>query len=100
MQQTAKNGGLILMHAENGLAIDIVAAQNAEAGNTDPVLHGVSRSPVLEAEATNRVIRLAEVAGVPVYIVHLSARHALEEVRRARDEGLPAYAETCPQYLS
>ena len=99
MQQTAKNGGLILMHAENGLAIDVVAAQNAEAGNTDPYFHGTSRSPVLEAEATNRVIRLAEVAGVAVYIVHLSARHALEELRRARDEGLPAYAETCPQYL-
>ena len=99
MQQTAKNGGLILMHAENGLAIDVVAAQNAEAGNTDPYFHGTSRSPVLEAEATNRVIRLAEVAGVAVYIVHLSARHALEEVRRARDAGLPAYAETCPQYL-
>jgi dihydropyrimidinase len=99
MQQTAKNGGLILMHAENGLAIDVVAAQNAEAGNTDPYYHGTSRSPVLEAEATNRVIRLAEVAGVAVYIVHLSARHALEELRRARDEGLPAYAETCPQYL-
>ena len=99
MQQTAKNGGLILMHAENGLAIDVVAAQNAEAGNTDPYYHGTSRSPVLEGEATNRVIRLAQVAGVPVYIVHLSAREALAEVRRARDEGLPAYAETCPQYL-
>jgi dihydropyrimidinase len=99
MQQTAKNGGLILMHAENGLAIDVVAAQNFEAGNTDPYYHGTSRSPVMEGEATNRVIRLAEVAGVPVYIVHLSAIHALNEVRRARDEGLPAYAETCPQYL-
>src|SRR5919106_989872 len=99
MQQTASNGGLILMHAENGLAIDVVAAQNAEAGNTDPYYHGVSRSPVMEGEATNRVIRLAQVAGVPVYIVHLSATHALDEVRRARDEGLPTYAETCPQYL-
>jgi dihydropyrimidinase len=99
MQQTAKNGGMILMHAENGLAIDVVANQNAEAGNTDPYYHGVSRSPVMEGDATNRVIRLAEVAGVPVYIVHLSSRHALNEVRRARDEGLPAFAETCPQYL-
>jgi dihydropyrimidinase len=99
MQQTAKNGGLILMHAENGLAIDVVAAQNADAGNTDPYYHGTSRSPVMEGEATNRVIRLAQVAGVPVYIVHLSATDALAEVRRARDEGLPAYAETCPQYL-
>ena len=99
MQQTAKNGGLIMMHAENGLAIDVVAGQTAAAGNTDPYFHGTSRSPVLEGEATNRVIRLAEVAGAPVYIVHLSAREALNEVRRARDEGLPAFAETCPQYL-
>jgi dihydropyrimidinase len=99
MQQTAKNGGLIMMHAENGLAIDVVAGQTFDAGNTDPYYHGTSRSPVLEGEATNRVIRLAEVAGAPVYIVHLSAREALNEVRRARDEGLPAFAETCPQYL-
>jgi dihydropyrimidinase len=99
MQQTAKNGGLIMMHAENGMAIDVVAAQAVDAGHTDPYYHGTSRSPVLEGEATNRVIRLAEVAGSPVYIVHLSAREALKEVRRARDEGLPAFAETCPQYL-
>ena len=99
MQQTAKNGGLIMMHAENGLAIDVVAGQNFAAGNTDPYFHGTSRSPVLEGEATNRVIRLAQVAGSPVYIVHLSAHEALDEVRRARDEGLPAFAETCPQYL-
>jgi dihydropyrimidinase len=99
MQQTAKNGGLIMMHAENGPAIDVVANQNADAGNTDPYYHGVSRSPVFEGEATNRVIRLAEVAGSPVYIVHLSAREALNAVRWARDAGLPAFAETCPQYL-
>jgi dihydropyrimidinase len=99
MQQTARNGGLIMMHAENGLAIDVVAGQTYLEGHTDPYYHGTSRSPVLEGEATNRVIRLAEVAGAPVYIVHLSAREALDEVRRARDEGLPAFAETCPQYL-
>ena len=99
MQQTAHNGGLIMMHAENGPAIDVVAGQSFEAGHTDPYYHGTSRSPVLEGEATNRVIRLAEAAGAPVYIVHLSAREALNEVRRARDEGLPAFAETCPQYL-
>jgi dihydropyrimidinase len=99
MQQTANNGGLIMMHAENGLAIDVVAGQDVAAGHTDPYYHGTSRSPVLEGEASNRVIRLAEVAGSPVYIVHLSARHALNEVRQARAEGLPAFAETCPQYL-
>src|SRR3989475_269198 len=99
MQQTAKNGGLIMMHAENGPAIDVVAGQNFAAGNTDPYFHATSRWRGLEGEATNRVIRLAEVAGSPVYIVHLSAHEALDEVRRARDEGLPAFAETCPQYL-
>ena len=99
LQQTAKNGGLIMMHAENGLAIDVVAGQTVDAGHTDPYYHGTSRSPVLEGEASNRVIRLAQAAGAPVYIVHLSAREALKEVRRARDEGLPAFAETCPQYL-
>jgi dihydropyrimidinase len=99
MQRTADNGGLILMHAENGMAIDVVAAQAVEAGNTDPYYHGVVRYPIFEGEATNRVIRLAEAAGVPVYIVHLSARDALEQVRAARDRGAMAFAETCPQYL-
>jgi dihydropyrimidinase len=99
MQRTRDNGGLIMMHAENGPAIDIVAAQYAEAGKTDPYYHGVVRYPIFEGEATNRVIRLAEAAGVPVYVVHLSAREALNEVRAARDRGAMAFAETCPQYL-
>src|SRR5262245_34261471 len=99
MQQTGKNGGLIMMHAENGLAIDVIAADTFNAGTTDPIGHGLARHAVLEGEATNRVIRLAQAAEVPVYIVHLSAKEALEEVTRARDEGLPAFAETCPQYL-
>jgi dihydropyrimidinase len=99
MQRTAKNGGLIMMHAENGLAIDVIAADTFNSGVTDPIGHGLARYSVLEGEATNRVIRLAEAAKVPVYIVHLSAREALNAVRMARDEGLPAFAETCPQYL-
>jgi dihydropyrimidinase len=99
MQRTAKNGGLIMMHAENGLAIDVIAADTIAAGTTDPIGHGLARYSVLEGEATNRVIRLAQAAKVPVYIVHLSAREALNAVRMARDEGLPTFAETCPQYL-
>jgi dihydropyrimidinase len=99
MQQTARNGGLIMMHAENGMAIDVVAEQTVAAGMTDPIGHGLARKAVFEGEATNRVIRLAEAAGVPVYIVHLSAREALAEVRAARDRGAKAFAETCPQYL-
>jgi dihydropyrimidinase len=99
MQQTAKNGGLIMMHAENGMAIDVVAAETVAGGTTDPIGHGLARKAVFEGEATNRVIRLAEAAGAPVYIVHLSARDALEEVRDARDRGSQVFAETCPQYL-
>ncbi len=99
LQRSAKNGGLIMMHAENGLAIDIVANQNAESGKTDPYWHGVSRYPIFEGEATNRVIRLAEAANAAVYIVHLSARDALDAIRSARDRGARAFAETCPQYL-
>jgi dihydropyrimidinase len=99
MQQTAKNGGLIMMHAENGMAIDVVAAQTVAAGTTDPIGHGLARKAVFEGEATNRVIRLAEAAEAPVYIVHLSAREALAEVRAARDRGSRVFAETCPQYL-
>jgi dihydropyrimidinase len=99
LQQTAGNGGLIMMHAENGPAIDVVAAQAISEGKTDPYYHGVVRYPIFEGEATNRVIRLAEAAEAPVYIVHLSARDALEEVRAARDRGSATFAETCPQYL-
>ena len=99
MLRTRENGGLIMMHAENGPAIDIVAADLVAQGKTDPYYHGVARYPVFEGEATNRVIRLAEAAGVPVYIVHLSVIDALEAVREARDRGAAAFAETCPQYL-
>jgi dihydropyrimidinase len=99
MQQTGRNGGLVMMHAENGPAIDIVAADLVAQGKTDPLYHGIARYPVFEGEATNRVIRLAEAAQVPVYIVHLSARDALNAVRDARDRGSQAFAETCPQYL-
>ncbi|MFV2062319.1 MAG: dihydropyrimidinase [Chloroflexota bacterium] len=99
MLQTRENGGLILMHAENGVAIDVIADRNVAAGNTDPYYHGASRYPVFEGECVNRVIRFAEAAEVPVYIVHLSSRDALEELQRGRARGAMAFAETCPQYL-
>jgi len=99
MQRTAKNGGLILMHAENGPVIDVIAADLVAAGTTDPIGHGLARHPGLEGEATSRCIRLAEAAGAPVYFVHLSSRDALEAVSAARHRGSPVWAETCPQYL-
>jgi dihydropyrimidinase len=99
LQKGAETGGLIMMHAENGIAIDVLVEQALARGQTDPRYHGVVRHALLEAEATHRAIRLAQVAGAPIYIVHLSAIEALAEVTRARDEGYNAFAETCPQYL-
>lgn len=92
-------GALVCVHAENGDIIDILVRQMLAAGQTAPLYHALSRPPELEGEATGRVIALAEMAGAPVYIVHLTARESLNRVREARDRGLPVFAETCPQYL-
>jgi dihydropyrimidinase len=99
MQRAASNGGLVMTHAENGLAIDVLVEQALARGERDPRYHGEVRKALLEAEATHRVIRLGQVAGAPVYVVHVSAREAVAELARARDEGLPVFGETCPQYL-
>jgi dihydropyrimidinase len=99
MQRASNNGALIMMHAENGIAIDVLAAQAVARGDTDPVWHGRTRPSALEGEATNRAIVLAGVAGAPVYFVHLSASEALAAVAAARDAGRNVFAETCPQYL-
>ena len=99
MSQAAKYGGLICMHAENGGAIDVIVRRALAEGKRAPKYHALTRPTTAEAEATSRAIALAEMAGSPVYIVHLSCNEALEKVREARDRGLPAYAETCPQYL-
>lgn len=99
MQKTGENGGLICMHAENGPVIDVLVEQALAKGQIAPKYHGLTRPPRLEGEASHRVIALAEVANVPVYIVHLSAKEALQQVREARDRGVAAFAETCPQYL-
>ena len=96
---TAKNGGLVCMHAENGSAIDMIVQQALAEGKKAPKYHALTRPTTAEAEATSRAIALAEMAGAPAYIVHLSCNDALEKVREARDRGLPVYAETCPQYL-
>jgi dihydropyrimidinase len=99
MQRAGEIGALICMHAENGIPIDILVQQALAKGHTSPVYHALTRPQVAEAEGTHRAICLAEMAGAPVYIVHLSAERALKQVVEARDRGLPAYAETCPQYL-
>src|SRR5438128_12226387 len=97
--RTGKNGGSICMHAENGGVIDVLVQRALAEGKTAPKYHALTRPARAEAEATHRAIALAEIADVPIYIVHLSAAEALEMVTEARDRGLPAYAETCPQYL-
>jgi len=99
MREAAKHSGLICMHAENGGVIDVIVQQALAEGKRAPKYHALTRPTTAEAEATSRAIALAEMAGAPVYIVHLSCNDALEKVREARDRGLPAYAETCPQYL-
>jgi dihydropyrimidinase len=99
LQRTGENGGLVCMHAENGGVIDELVKEALRKGQTAPKYHALTRPSRAEGEATGRAIALAEMARVPIYIVHLSAADALEKVRDARDMGLPAYAETCPQYL-
>src|ERR1700676_1259646 len=99
MRRTAKNGELICMHAENGSVIDVIVQQALAEGKTAPIYHALTRPTRAEAEAVHRAIALSEIAGVPVYIVHLSSEDALNQVREARDRGVPVFAETCPQYL-
>ncbi|MGA7837747.1 MAG: dihydropyrimidinase [Ignavibacteriaceae bacterium] len=99
MKQTAQNGALVCMHAENGSVIDTIVQRTLAEGKTAPIYHALTRPTTAEGEAVNRSIALAEMAGAPVYIVHLSSNDALEKVAEARDRGLPVYAETCPQYL-
>jgi dihydropyrimidinase len=99
MKNAGEAGGLICMHAENGIVINEIIKHALAEGKTAPKYHALTRPTKAEAEGVHRAIAIAEMAEAPVYIVHLSCADALEEVREARDNGLPAYAETCPQYL-
>ena len=99
MQEARTSGATVMMHAENGTAIDVLVSQALSRGETAPRFHGLTRPDRLEAEATSRAIALAKVTGAPLYIVHLSTTGALEAVAQARSEGQNAFAETCPQYL-
>jgi dihydropyrimidinase len=99
MLRAGELGALITMHAEIGLPIDVLVQRALAKGHTAPVYHALTRPEAAEATGTERALALAEMAKVPVYMVHLSAQRALERVMEARDRGLPAYAETCPQYL-
>ena len=98
MQRAADSGAMIMCTRETR-PHDVLKPAVPPQGKTDPVNHGLTRPPVMEGEAVHRVFKMAELAGAPAYIVHLSSRDALDAVRDARDRGVAAYAETCPQYL-
>ena len=100
MTRARENGALVMMHAENGALIDYFIAKFLAEGKTTPNYHPLARPHLSEAEATHRVIAFAELAGTPVYIVHVSSRYAMEEIRAARARGIRAFGETCPQYLA
>jgi dihydropyrimidinase len=99
MSAAGQRGGLICMHAENGIVINEIIKRALAQGRTAPKYHALTRPTRAEAEGVHRAIAIAEMAEAPVYIVHLSCADALHQVREARDRGLPAFAETCPQYL-
>jgi dihydropyrimidinase len=97
--RTAANGGTVMVHAENGAAIEVLQRRALAAGRTEPRQHALTRPPLVEAEAAHRCIALAELAGAPLYVVHVSAAETVEEIAAARARGLPVHGETCPQYL-
>src|ERR1700716_1284643 len=99
MLAAGQRGGLICMHAENGIVINEIIKHALAKGHTAPKYHALTRPTIAEAEGVHRAIAIAEMAESPVYIVHLSCADALNQVRQARDRGIPAFAETCPQYL-
>ena len=98
MEVAAESGALVMVHAENGDAIDAVKKALAE-GHTEPHWHALTRPPETEGEATNRAIQLAHVAGCPLYVVHVSCREAVEPIALAREKGWDVWGETCTQYF-
>jgi dihydropyrimidinase len=99
MQKSAETGLVTMMHAENGPAIDVLAEQLYSAGKTTPYYHGIARAWQMEEEATHRAIMIADLTGAPLYVVHVSAKQAVEQIAAARDRGKNVFGETCPQYL-
>ncbi|HEY6962432.1 MAG TPA: dihydropyrimidinase [Gaiellaceae bacterium] len=99
MQVAAKTGACVMVHAENGDAIEVLMADAIAAGETDPVHHALTRPPETEGEATNRAVQLAHVAGAPLYVVHVSCEESLEPIQLARAKGWDVWGETCTQYF-
>ena len=99
MEVAADTGALVMVHAENGDAIDVLVKRALAEGHTEPHWHALTRPPETEGEATNRAIQLARVAGAPLYVVHVSCRESVEPIALAREKGWDVYGETCTQYF-
>jgi dihydropyrimidinase len=99
MQVAAQTGALVMVHAENGDAIDVLVREALAAGNTAPIYHALTRPPELEGEATNRAIQLARIAGSPLYVVHVTCKEAVDPIAKARRAGWQVWGETCTQYF-
>jgi dihydropyrimidinase len=99
MEVAAETGALVMVHAENGDAIDVLVKQALAAGNTAPHYHALTRPPELEGEATNRAIQLARIAGSPLYVVHVSCKESVDPIAVAREKGWDVHGETCTQYF-
>ena len=99
MEVASDTGALVMVHAENGDAIDILVKRALAEGHTEPVWHARTRPPETEGEATNRAIQLARVAGASLYVVHVSCKESIEPIAIARDKGWDVWGETCTQYL-
>src|SRR5437588_367813 len=99
LRRSARLGGLVMVHAENGIVIDLIIREAVAAGHTAPMYHALTRPAILEGEAAQRAITLATLAEAPLYVVHVSCAHSLHAVAAARAKGLPVWGETCPQYL-
>src|SRR5207248_7926125 len=99
MQVASETGALVMVHAENGDAIEVLMSEAIAAGNTSPKYHALTRPPETEGEATNRAIQLARVAGAKLYVVHVSCKESVEPIAIARDKGWDIWGETCTQYF-
>src|SRR5205823_10220612 len=99
MQVAARTGALVMVHAENGDAIDVLVKEALAEGRTERRYHGLTRPPELEGEATNRAIQLARIAGARLYVVHVSCRESIEPIAHAREHGRDVWGETCTQYF-
>jgi dihydropyrimidinase len=99
MQVAAETGALVMVHAENGDAIDVLVKEALAEGHVEPHWHALTRPPETEGEATNRAIQLARVAGAPLYVVHVSCVESVEPIELARQKGWEVWGETCTQYF-